>query len=267
MTTTDASVSFADLGLRKKLLEALAALGYEEPTPIQAEAIPQLLAGRDLLGQAATGTGKTAAFALPMLSALKSGRKGRAPVALVLVPTRELCIQVSQALHRYGRDLGVRVLPIYGGQPIGRQLRELNEGVDMVVATPGRAVDHLKRGTLDLTSVATVVLDEADEMLDMGFADDLEPILDATPVDSADRAVLRDHAGAAEPHRAQAPDRSRSASRSSAPRRAEAAPLVRADARTWSRGRTSRPRSDGSSTSSRRRQRSSSAARAPRSSR
>jgi ATP-dependent RNA helicase DeaD len=181
VTTPAPSASFADLGLRKKLLEALASLGYEEPTPIQAEAIPHLLAGRDLLGQAATGTGKTAAFALPMLSTLKSGRKGRSPVGLVLVPTRELCIQVSQALHRYGRDVGVRVLPIYGGQPIGRQLRELNDGVDMVVATPGRAVDHLRRGTLDLTGVTTVVLDEADEMLDMGFADDLEMILDATP--------------------------------------------------------------------------------------
>ena len=181
MTTPDATVSFADLGLKKKLLDALTSLGYEEPTPIQAEAIPYLLAGQDLLGQAATGTGKTAAFALPMLSALKSGRRTRAPMGLVLVPTRELCIQVSQALHRYGRDLGVRVLPIYGGQPIGRQLRELHDGVDMVVATPGRAVDHLRRKTLDLSSVETVVLDEADEMLDMGFADDLEMILDATP--------------------------------------------------------------------------------------
>ena len=181
MPTSDAATTFADLGLRKKLLEALASLGYEEPTPIQTEAIPHLLAGRDLLGQAATGTGKTAAFALPMLSSLKSGRKGSSPVGLVLVPTRELCIQVSQALHRYGRDVGVRVLPIYGGQPIGRQLRQLHDGVDMVVATPGRAVDHLRRGSLDLTGVATVVLDEADEMLDMGFAEDLETILDATP--------------------------------------------------------------------------------------
>ena len=113
--TTPPATSFAELGLRKKLLQALDSLGYEEPTPIQAEAIPHLLAGRDLLGQAATGTGKTAAFALPMLNALKPGRRGSAPVGLVLVPTRELCIQVSQALHRYGRDLGVRVLPVYGG--------------------------------------------------------------------------------------------------------------------------------------------------------
>ena len=182
---TDSSAStFADLGLRKKLLAALTGLGYEEPTPIQAEAIPQLLAGHDLLGQAATGTGKTAAFALPLLQALKTGhRNTKSPTSLVLVPTRELCMQVSQALHRYGRDLGVRVLPIYGGQPIGRQLRELERGVDAVVATPGRAVDHLKRGSLRLDDVATVVLDEADEMLDMGFADDLEAILDATPKD------------------------------------------------------------------------------------
>jgi ATP-dependent RNA helicase DeaD len=159
----------------------VAALGYEEPTAIQREAIPPLLAGRDLMGQAATGTGKTAAFALPLLQRLPDGDRGKAPSAMVLVPTRELCMQVSEALHRYGRGLGARVLPIYGGQPIGRQLRELDRGVDVVVATPGRAIDHLNRGTLDLDSVSTVVLDEADEMLDMGFAEDLEAILAATP--------------------------------------------------------------------------------------
>ncbi|MFZ0325314.1 MAG: DEAD/DEAH box helicase [Actinomycetes bacterium] len=179
--TSQASTTFADLGLRKKLLAALTSLGYEEPTPIQAETIPHLLAGRDLLGQAATGTGKTAAFALPLLQVLKSGHRGGAPSALVLVPTRELCMQVSQALHRYGRELEVRVLPIYGGQPIGRQLHALERGVDVVVATPGRAVDHLRRNSLKFDDIATVVLDEADEMLDMGFAEDLETILDATP--------------------------------------------------------------------------------------
>jgi ATP-dependent RNA helicase DeaD len=172
---------FADLGLRPELLRALTDLGYEEPTPIQWEAIPQLLAGRDLLGQAATGTGKTAAFALPILQRLTPGRTDAEPIALVLVPTRELAIQVSQAIHRYGRDLAARVLPIYGGQPIGRQLQALERGIDVVVATPGRALDHMGRGTLDLSSLAIVVLDEADEMLDMGFAEDIEAILRETP--------------------------------------------------------------------------------------
>ena len=173
--------SFADLGLRDELLNELSSLGYEEPTPIQREAIPALLTGRDVLGQAATGTGKTAAFALPILQRIPVGGDSREPGALILVPTRELAIQVSQAVHRYGRGLGVRVLPIYGGQPIGQQLRTLDRGVDVVVATPGRAVDHLSRGTLRLGSVQIVVLDEADEMLDMGFADDLEAILAAAP--------------------------------------------------------------------------------------
>jgi ATP-dependent RNA helicase DeaD len=181
-TSTDGP-SFDALGLRPELLRALAALGYEEPTPIQQEAIPPLVEGRDLLGQAATGTGKTAAFALPVLQRLAAHRSDRAPVGLVLVPTRELAVQVSEALHRYGRELGARVVPIYGGQPIGRQLRALDSGVDVVVATPGRALDHVQRGTLRLGEVATVVLDEADEMLDMGFAEDLEAILDQTPED------------------------------------------------------------------------------------
>ena len=175
MTTT-----FAELNLRSDLLEALASLGYEEPTPIQREAIPPLLAGKDLLGQAATGTGKTAAFALPLLERLGTDRSG-APVALVLVPTRELAVQVSQALHRYGRAMGARVTPIYGGQPITRQLGALSRGVDVVVATPGRALDHIARGSLRLHELQTVVLDEADEMLDMGFAEDLEQIFEATP--------------------------------------------------------------------------------------
>jgi ATP-dependent RNA helicase DeaD len=169
---------FADLALRPELLDSLSGLGYEEPTPIQREAIPPLLQGRDVLGQAATGTGKTAAFALPVLQRLTGDGRGPTPAALVLVPTRELAIQVSQAFHRYGRDLGVRVLPIYGGQPIGRQLQALERGVDVVVATPGRALDHIGRGTLRLGDVKTLVLDEADEMLDMGFAEDIEAILD-----------------------------------------------------------------------------------------
>jgi len=174
---------FTALGLRAELLGALTALGYEEPTPVQREAIPPLLAGRDLLGQAATGTGKTAAFALPVLEHLGPPGRGDDPSALVLVPTRELAMQVSEALHRYGKGVAARVLPVYGGQPIGRQLRELERGVDVVVATPGRAVDHLHRGTLRLTSLRTVVLDEADEMLDMGFTEDIDAILSATPQD------------------------------------------------------------------------------------
>jgi ATP-dependent RNA helicase DeaD len=175
------SDTFAGLNLRPELLDAVAALGYEEPTPIQREAIPPLLAGRDLLGQAATGTGKTAAFALPVLERIPPGVSGSEPAALVLVPTRELAVQVSEAMHKYGRGLGARVLPIYGGQPIVRQLRALSHGVDVVVATPGRALDHIGRGTLKLDTLRIVVLDEADEMLDMGFAEDIEAILDATP--------------------------------------------------------------------------------------
>jgi ATP-dependent RNA helicase DeaD len=168
---------FADLTLAPELCRSLSGLGYEEPTPIQRAAIPPLLAGRDLVGQAATGTGKTAAFALPVLQRIL-GEGGRAePLALVLVPTRELAMQVSEAMHRYGRDVGARVLPIYGGQPIGRQLRALDRGADVVVATPGRALDHLTRGTLNLRGLEIVVLDEADEMLDMGFAEDIEAIL------------------------------------------------------------------------------------------
>ena len=174
---------FADLSLREELRRALSSLGYEEPTPIQREAIPLLLRRCDLLGQAATGTGKTAAFALPILHGLADGERGPDPVALVLVPTRELAVQVSQAFHRYGRELGARVLPIYGGQPIGRQLQGLERGVDVVVATPGRALDHIGRGTLRLAGIQTVVLDEADEMLDMGFAEDIEAILEETPAD------------------------------------------------------------------------------------
>src|SRR5689334_8060094 len=177
----DAVEGFAGLGLRAELLRALTVLGYEEPTPIQREAIPPLVAGHDLVGQAATGTGKTAAFALPVLQALTPGRGDAGPQALVLVPTRELAEQVSQAVHRYGRELGVRVLPVYGGQPITHQLRVLRSGVDIVVGTPGRVLDHIERGTLQLGEVRAVVLDEADEMLDMGFAEDIEAILAETP--------------------------------------------------------------------------------------
>jgi ATP-dependent RNA helicase DeaD len=173
---------FATLGLDPALVTALAALGYEEPTAIQREAIPPLLAGRDVLGQAATGTGKTAAFALPLLHRIGRPSSERRPVrGLILVPTRELAMQVAEAVHRYGRALDARVLPVYGGQSISQQLRALQRGVDVVVATPGRALDHIQRGTLKFDAVETVVLDEADEMLDMGFAEELEAILAVTP--------------------------------------------------------------------------------------
>ncbi len=177
---TGFSPAFAALGLEASLLAALETLGYEEPTPIQREAIPALLAGRDLLGQAATGTGKTAAFALPILQRIVHGAPQR-PNALVLVPTRELAIQVAAAVQRYGKELRISVLAVYGGQAIGPQVQALRRGVDVIVATPGRALDHLRRGTLKLEAVQVVVLDEADEMLDMGFAEDLDAILDQTP--------------------------------------------------------------------------------------
>jgi ATP-dependent RNA helicase DeaD len=174
------SPGFAALGLEAGLLATLETLGYEEPTPIQREAIPPLLSGKDVLGQAATGTGKTAAFTLPMLQRIAHGDKAR-PSALILVPTRELAIQVTGAVQRYGKELRTSVLAVYGGQAIGPQIQALRKGIDVIVATPGRALDHLRRQTLKLDSVHMVVLDEADEMLDMGFAEDLEAILEQTP--------------------------------------------------------------------------------------
>ncbi|MEO8561045.1 MAG: DEAD/DEAH box helicase [bacterium] len=181
-TSTDNTLGFSDLGLDPRLVSALAALGYEEPTPVQREAIPPLLAGRDVLGQAATGTGKTAAFALPLLHLVTPDADPRTrTVALILVPTRELAMQVAEAVHKYGKALGVIALPIYGGAAMETQLRMLKRGVDVVVATPGRALDHIRRKTLRLENVKVVILDEADEMLDMGFAEDLEAILAATP--------------------------------------------------------------------------------------
>jgi ATP-dependent RNA helicase DeaD len=176
---------FAALGLDPAIVSALTALGYEEPTPIQTETIPALIAGKDVLGQAATGTGKTAAFSLPILQRLhESHRKnGSGPYALILAPTRELAMQVAEAIHKYGKAMGVSVLPVYGGAAMTQQLKALKRGVDIVVATPGRALDHIRRKSLQLGSVRTVVLDEADEMLDMGFAEDLEAILSETPAD------------------------------------------------------------------------------------
>lgn len=180
--TEDKTTTFAELGLAPAIHRVIDEVGYETPSPIQASSIPPLLEGRDLLGQAQTGTGKTAAFALPLLSRLDL--KKRSPQILVLTPTRELALQVSEAIRTYARHLkGFQVLPIYGGQSMSQQLRQLHRGVHAVVGTPGRIQDHLRRGTLNLTNLLCVVLDEADEMLRMGFVDDVEQILKDTPAE------------------------------------------------------------------------------------
>ncbi len=185
--------TFASLGLAPSLVSAVNALGYEEPTPIQTEAIPVLLAGKDLVGQAGTGTGKTAAFALPMLERLLNQSKVKTPspkastsrfpavLGMVLVPTRELAMQVAEAVQKYSKGTDLTVVPLYGGAPMDQQIRGLMRGASVVVATPGRALDHMRRKTLDLSALQVLVLDEADEMLDMGFAEDLEAILSETP--------------------------------------------------------------------------------------
>src|SRR5271167_258004 len=174
------SASFQDLGVSEPVLRALADVGYESPSPIQAQTIPVLLAGKDMLGQAQTGTGKTAAFALPALTKIDLTR--HEPQVLVLVPTRELALQVSEAFLRYAAHLkGFHVLPIYGGQSYQPQLNALKRGVHVVVGTPGRVIDHMNRGTLKLASLTLLVLDEADEMLRMGFVDAVESILEQTP--------------------------------------------------------------------------------------
>ncbi|MGH8258872.1 MAG: DEAD/DEAH box helicase, partial [Steroidobacteraceae bacterium] len=171
---------FQALGLSASILEALAALGYETPTPIQAQTIPLLLSGSDLLGQAQTGTGKTAAFALPILSQIDLRRAS--PQALVLVPTRELAIQVAEAFQRYAAHLqGFHVLPIYGGQSYVPQLKGLQRGAHVVVGTPGRVMDLMKRDVLKLDTARFIVLDEGDEMLQMGFLDAIEWILEQAP--------------------------------------------------------------------------------------
>ena len=178
--TTDTVNSFKSLNLIPSLLKALDDVGYETPSPIQAETIPLLLDGRDVLGQAQTGTGKTAAFALPLLSNIDLNQKD--PQVLVLAPTRELAIQVAEAFQTYASHMkGFHVLPIYGGQDYRGQIRALQRGVHVVVGTPGRVMDHMRRGTLKLDNLKALVLDEADEMLRMGFIDDVEWVLDQTP--------------------------------------------------------------------------------------
>ena len=173
------TTEFSELNLHPQLLQAVTELGYETPTPIQEQMIPLMLAGHDVIGQAQTGTGKTAAFALPILTNITPG-VGKVQ-ALVVAPTRELALQVAKATYEYGRHRDVRVLTIYGGQPYGRQISRLRKGVDIVVGTPGRLLDLIGRKALDLSAVQTVVLDEADEMLSMGFIEDIETILDETP--------------------------------------------------------------------------------------
>jgi ATP-dependent RNA helicase DeaD len=173
-------ILFTDLALAEPVLKAIQTVGYEIPSPIQAAAIPVLLAGGDILGMAQTGTGKTAAFALPLLSKLDLSQTN--PQILVLAPTRELAIQVAEAFQKYASEMpGFHVLPIYGGQDMTSQLRQLKRGVHVVVGTPGRVMDHLRRGSLNLTNLKSLVLDEADEMLRMGFIDDVEWILEHTP--------------------------------------------------------------------------------------
>ena len=176
-------MDFASLGLNDALLKAVTALGYEEATPIQVATIPLILAGTDLQAQAATGTGKTAAFALPMIQLLAQEKKtGRIRTrGVVLVPTRELAMQVAEAIHKYARGTGLTVVPLYGGASMMQQIRALERGADIVVATPGRALDHIRRKSFVLDAVKLLVLDEADEMLDMGFAEDIDTILESTP--------------------------------------------------------------------------------------
>ena len=175
-------LSFADLTLPEPIGKAIRDLGFEEPTPIQSLAIPLMRDGRDVIGQAHTGTGKTAAYGIPLIE--RADPAGKQPQALVLCPTRELAIQVSEELRKLAKyRRGVIILPVYGGQPIERQLHALRAGVQVVIATPGRLLDHIDRRSISLAGVRTVVLDEADEMLDMGFRDDIEAILKKTPSD------------------------------------------------------------------------------------
>ena len=187
--TTD----FSSLNLRDEIMQAITELGYSEPTPIQAGMIPLMLTGVDVIGQAQTGTGKTAAFALPILH---NFQRQKNPQALVLAPTRELALQVADSMTEYGKHLNVRVLAVYGGQPYSPQINNLKRGVDMVVGTPGRMNDLLERKVLNLSEIKTVVLDEADEMLNMGFIEEVEKILATTPTERQTSPLQRHHARA-----------------------------------------------------------------------
>lgn len=186
--TQDTTPAFTDLGLDDRVLSVIEGMGYETPSPIQAQTIPQLISGRDVVGLAQTGTGKTAAFALPALThmarAADAGEVQNRPITLVLAPTRELAIQVAEAFSSYAAEVpGVSVLPIYGGAPYGPQLHGLRRGANVIVGTPGRVIDHMSKGSLDLSGVQQLVLDEADEMLRMGFAEEVDQILAQTPAE------------------------------------------------------------------------------------
>src|SRR5215218_3164741 len=173
------TLTFSDLGLSDAILQSVKDVGYEEPTPIQAITIPAMLRGGDVIAHAQTGSGKTAAFGLPIIDTVDAN--DRSVQALILAPTRELAIQVAEALHKYGKHKGIETLPIYGGQPYERQFRGLQRGPQIVVGTPGRVMDHMRRGTLTLDDLEFFVLDEADEMLDMGFIEDIDWILEHVP--------------------------------------------------------------------------------------
>ena len=171
---------FEDFNLSNETMKSISEIGFEEPTPIQVSTIPLILNGRDIVGQAQTGTGKTAAFGIPIV---ENCHKGRIPFAIILEPTRELAVQVAQEIHKIGKHKNISVLPVYGGTSIERQIKTLQRGVNVVVGTPGRVIDHLNRKTLSLAEVKIVVLDEADEMLDMGFIEDMETILKSIPAE------------------------------------------------------------------------------------
>ncbi|EPZ60976.1 DEAD/DEAH box helicase family protein [[Clostridium] sordellii ATCC 9714] len=173
-------VKFDDLPINENIKKAVLEMGFEEPSPIQAQAIPKIITGVDIIGQAQTGTGKTAAFSIPILEMVDP--EDRSLQAVVLCPTRELAIQVSSEIRKIGKYMhGIKTLPVYGGQPIDRQIKSLKSGVQIVIGTPGRIIDHINRKTLKMDKVKMVILDEADEMLDMGFREDIETILNQTP--------------------------------------------------------------------------------------
>ncbi|MDX9714408.1 MAG: DEAD/DEAH box helicase [Dissulfurispiraceae bacterium] len=174
-------MKFEDFNLSKETMKSISEIGFEEPTPIQATTIPLIMSGEDVIGQAQTGTGKTAAFGIPIVEQMMP--RSKAPYAIILEPTRELAVQVSQELHKIGKHKGINVLPVYGGKSIETQIKSLKRGVNVVVGTPGRVIDHINRKTLSLSGIRTLILDEADEMLNMGFIEDIETILKETPAE------------------------------------------------------------------------------------
>jgi len=174
-------MKFEDFNLSKETMKSISEIGFEEPTPIQATTIPIIMSGEDVIGQAQTGTGKTAAFGIPIVEQMVPRTKS--PYAIILEPTRELAVQVSQELHKIGKHKGINVLPVYGGKSIDTQIKALKRGVNIVVGTPGRVIDHINRKTLALNGIRTLILDEADEMLNMGFIEDIETILKETPAE------------------------------------------------------------------------------------